>query len=108
MLTSQHLREQSRRFGHGALRALGLAVALCASGTALAGEERPWSKDVPQARQDAALRLYQQGNEHFDRQQYARALKAYREAVATLYRLDPEEVSGRLVFLDAGIVRELP
>jgi ATP-dependent exoDNAse (exonuclease V) beta subunit len=39
---------------------------------------------------------------------YAPQIEAYREAVATLYRLDPEEVSGRLVFLDAGIVRELP
>jgi ATP-dependent exoDNAse (exonuclease V) beta subunit len=38
---------------------------------------------------------------------YAPQITAYRDAVATLYRLDPQNVSGRLIFLDAGVVRDL-
>ena len=36
---------------------------------------------------------------------YAPQLRSYREAVASLYGLDPEAVAGRLVFLEPGIVR---
>lgn len=38
---------------------------------------------------------------------YRPQLRAYRRAVATLYRLDPDDVQTRLVFLEPGVVREV-
>jgi hypothetical protein len=43
--------------------------------------ERPWAKDVPQARQDQALLLYEVANKLFEDSQHAAAVAKYREAL---------------------------
>jgi hypothetical protein len=64
-------------------------IALLATGSApraaddapVATPERPWAANVPQARQDDALLIYEEANKLFEDSQHAAALAKYREAL---------------------------
>lgn len=47
-----------------------------------AAEDKPWAKDVPQAKQDSAFALYEEANKLFAEGEYKRALKKYEAAIA--------------------------
>jgi hypothetical protein len=58
-----------------------IALVLLGSGIARADNE-PWKAGVPADKQDAALALYKEGNEFFNKQQFKEALEKYAQALA--------------------------
>lgn len=62
-------------------RASLLAVLALAAGTA-AADPKPWAAGVPEARQDQANAIFEEGNQLFAQQAHAPALEKYRAALA--------------------------
>jgi hypothetical protein len=101
---------------------LGFVVAVASSAAA---ETKPWAQGVPEATQDKANAIFEEGNQLFAQQAHAPALEKYRAAVAiwdhplirfnlavTLIRLDrpleaADELDQALRFGDAPFKKDL-
>lgn len=62
-------------------RFLGVCFAVLASAAPLAHAGEPWKEGVPQDKQDAAQRLFIEGNQLYAQQAYPAAAEKYREAL---------------------------
>ncbi len=59
-----------------AVRALVIACLVCVA-TVAAADDRPWAQGVSDEDQKAALKLYEDGNKHFEESEYKEALEQY-------------------------------
>jgi hypothetical protein len=66
-------------------RAVFVVLCMIALARAAAADERarPWAEGVPAEQQEAALRLFRDGNDAFGQSEYAEAARLYREALVS-------------------------